>query len=148
MFILTLLLYLLLNFTWTAESNDTEKESEETIRDVEGEEEPMSTNLETSELGETTPSQPSSISQRQEEILGRIDGFVLQFVNRILDRSTHSHKYIGILSHTRTPLRRACNTCEVTLIYTSSQFWNTLLSFIFPPYYDFSSFKCSVCWDL
>lgn len=81
MFILTLLLYLLLNFTWTAESNDTEKESEETIRDVEGEEEPVSTNLETSELGETTPSQPSSISQRQEEILGRIDVFVLHFVN-------------------------------------------------------------------
>ncbi|KAK3866520.1 hypothetical protein Pcinc_027953 [Petrolisthes cinctipes] len=55
--------------TQVAEAEDeVEKESEKTIRDIEGEEEPLSTNLEASELGENTLSQPSSISQQQEEM--------------------------------------------------------------------------------
>lgn len=68
-----------------AEADDTEKESEETVRDVEGEDEPVSTNLEARKLGETTPIQPSSVSQQQKEIPGRIDVFVLHFVSTYME---------------------------------------------------------------
>ncbi|KAK4303933.1 hypothetical protein Pmani_024107 [Petrolisthes manimaculis] len=55
--------------TQVAEAEDeVEKKSEETIRNIEGEEEPLSTNLEASELGENTLSQPSSVSQQHDEM--------------------------------------------------------------------------------